>query len=95
MKNPLDVLFENEFYQGSASHFEQHRKQQILAGFTEYGKTYDPSQFTAEEQMNHFMSELPDILHYGYGMYLTILRLEKENADLKRELERREMWKNG
>jgi hypothetical protein len=86
MKLPIDKLFEHGLYGASADKFEQHRKQQIVAGFEEYGKTYNPANFTAEEQLDHFMSELPDIMHYGYGMYRTIKDKEQRIAELEREV---------
>jgi hypothetical protein len=82
MKNPL----EHKFYQDALANFEEARQGQIEQGFKEYGKPYDPANFTATEQMIHFMSELPDILHYGYGMYKTILAKEQEIIELKRQL---------
>jgi hypothetical protein len=86
MKLPINELFHEGFYGKAADEFEAHRLQQISHGFSEYGKTYDPKNFTADEQLAHFMSELPDILHYGYGMYVTMKNQQAELADLKRQL---------
>jgi hypothetical protein len=80
--NPL----EHKFYQDALANFEEARQGQIEQGFKEYGKPYDPANFTATEQMLHFISELPDILHYGYGMYRTILAKEQEIINLKMEI---------
>lgn len=68
----------NMFYRFASEKFEEKRIGQIKKGLQEYGKTYDPLQFTPEEQLDHFMSELPDVLHYGAGMYITIKQLQED-----------------
>jgi hypothetical protein len=83
MDLPINQLFHSGFYAEAASKLEEHRKQQIANGFMEYGQTYNPHNFTPEEQMNHFMSEIPDILHYGYGMFVTMMNQQETIARMQ------------
>jgi hypothetical protein len=97
--NPLNEIF----YANANVQFNNFRVNQIRKGFKEYGKAYNPLEFTPDEQMEHFMSELPDILHYGYGMYVTMKnqqevierqqeRLDDLEAQLKTAMEELDYW---
>jgi hypothetical protein len=81
----MSDLFGKGFYGEAAKVFEEHRRQQIIEGLNEYSIAYNPHNFAPEEQMKHFMSELPDILHYGYGMYVT---MQNQQEVIKRQQER-------
>jgi hypothetical protein len=78
--------FDNPLYVEAQKQYNINRAGQIAKGYKEYGQAYNPLYFTADEQMEHFMSEVPDIVHYGYGMYMTIKRLEDENRELRHRL---------
>jgi hypothetical protein len=75
------------FYAESSNYREHIRLGQIMKGAEKYPEPYSPENYTAKEQIEHFMQENVDQAHYAYGLYKTVEKLEKENWQLKEKVE--------
>ena len=81
----------NHPFYAEASNYREHiRLGQIMKGAEKYPEPYNPDNYTAKEQIEHFMQENVDQAHYAYGLYVTCMKLMEENAELKHRLDQLE-----
>jgi uncharacterized protein YaaN involved in tellurite resistance len=75
------------FYQLARDLWLKVQEKQIVKGLHKYEEAFNPSNWTADELLNHALEESVDLVHYIVGLKVKNEELNRNIAFLKAELE--------